>query len=174
VKGNPVINAGSDLTAAIRRFEKMEAAFERENALRDKVVKAMAKATGITEKVFVNETGPVIEARLANWVKDTKNKARKGYAEIEEEVQKLKEDLREKRAELEGSRVRVARIQGVAEQLCADIERRLKEMAEIKVNPVECVVEELEEDGEGLSEVPKKRSKLEEQILSIRGEGGMP
>lgn len=161
MKGNPVIAAGADLAEARQRAEKLQQAFERENRLRDKIVKAVAAATGISEKAFVNETGPVIEERLTRWVKDTKNKAKKGYSDLEDELADTKELLESKIDALEEALLQNSRIKGAVERLLASANKALHEMEALQDMSSEDL---LPDEGDDPKE-EKKLSLLEEQLL---------
>lgn len=164
---NPVIEAGSQLVETERQLERMKVAFERENRLRDKIAKAVAAATGISEKVFVNETGTVIEERLQQWVKDLKNRARKGYADLEIQVVSLKEELDEQRDALKESRLRTTRIQGVLEQAHAELKKRIEQMHDLRVLPIDDLEEEEDQPEEEVGST-EDLSELEKQLLVIR------
>jgi predicted nucleic acid-binding Zn-ribbon protein len=167
VKGNPVIEAGAQLVHSERVKDTFQRAFERENALRNKIVKVMAKATGISEKHFVNDTAEALESRITKWVSFLKNKVRKGYPLLEERLAELEDLVQSKDAQVEDWRKRAARIGGLVQELCNGVEAKVEEIRDIEHDIQR---EESVQPSTGL--VKKAISPLETQLMAIRSPNG--
>jgi hypothetical protein len=112
--------------------EKLRKAFEHENRIRNKVVKAVSGITGVSEKYLVQESHFNIEKRLHAWVKDLKRSLKKGLPELEDEIERLRALVEEKDGEVQKWIKRSQRIKSASERLCADVERRVREIRGIE------------------------------------------
>ena len=108
--------------------EKMRKAFEHENRIRNKVVKAVSDVTGISEKYLVQESPAEIRGRMREWVKDLKRKVRASVPDLEDRVEELEGLLEEKDAELQAWSTRSNQIRGSVERLCADVESHVRKI----------------------------------------------
>lgn len=126
MKGNPVINAGSEVEEHLAKVRKMKTAFERENALRNKIVKAMAAATGISEKHFINDNSYDLSKRISEWTKSFKRKVKKDLPELEDRIAELEGIVEEKEREGEEWRKRAVRIRNAAERMCSASEQSVR------------------------------------------------
>lgn len=129
------------------QVEKLRRAFEHENRIRNKVVKAVSAVTGISEKYLVQEKSAEVAGRLKEWVKDLKRAVKKQVPELEDEIERLRVLLEEKEQEAADWRKVAVRIRNASERLCVDIERGVNEIRSLEQN-VEEVVDAIVEGGD--------------------------